>query len=157
MNRWWWGAFATFVAVWIAFFSYVAGRGIAVPGTTAFWTLAAQPAATLIAAMATLFVGLVALYGTIFTSQRLEKHNTTSRNDAVRSGELERCWDRFTWLVDQSTASDGTSSELFPPEVVTAVVDSLAADARRLDDKSLIAALSEYQQVIALQFVNPGD
>ncbi|OPX10919.1 hypothetical protein B1790_09755 [Mycobacterium sp. AT1] len=98
----------------------------------------------MIAGLSTLVVGFVALFGVILSSHLTRTHDRHNEG-------LDRCWERFTWLVDQTPNSDSTpqaGTSLFTPEVITEVVKSLAADAKRLDDPTLKAALLQYQQIL---------
>lgn len=61
---------------------------------------------------------------------------------------INRCWDRFTWLVDQ-TSKPGDDTDFFPVEVITEIVRSLDRDASVAQDTTLQVALNEFQQVIA--------
>jgi hypothetical protein len=126
---------------------YVWGRAVAVPNTTEFWKTFGQPIATFGGAVCTLAVGALALFGVVSTNAATRKHSE-------RSEELNRCWERFTWLIEQTAGTSGDGPEVFPTEVVSEVVKSLVADAIRLKDRTLEAALTEYQLVVANQFAD---
>ncbi|MDA4102744.1 hypothetical protein BST34_21660 [Mycolicibacterium monacense DSM 44395] len=52
----------------------------------------------------------------------------------------------------EHTSGHGQGSEIFPPESVSEVVHTLVEEARMLDDGTLVAALTEYQKVVAEEF-----
>jgi hypothetical protein len=54
--------------------------------------------------------------------------NTETRNQSKRNEEPKRCWERFIWLAGQTSGADDTASTVFPPEVVSEVVESLVKD-----------------------------
>lgn len=124
------------------FIGYMCGRTFAVPGSTDFWKAVGPPIATFGAGLCTLTVGFVAFFGVILSAH-------IGRRATERMDQLARCWERFTWVVEQTSGSmPGGAAALFPPEVRDEVVRKLVSDAERLDDGTLLVALTEYQTAV---------
>jgi hypothetical protein len=138
------------LAALFLYIGFIWGRTTEVPQSTDFWKTFGPPIATFGAGLCTLAVGGLALFGVVST-------NTETRKQSERNEELKRCWERFIWLAGQTSGSGDKPSAVFPPEVVSEVVDSLVKDARRVKDATLVAALTKYQEVVADEFAETLD
>lgn len=148
-------------AVFCFFSGAVLGRSTTVPGSTEFWELAAQPAATALTGMLALAAAGLGLYGVISASNKSQNailaeldvrerqfQNKQEAEEKYERGknkqlEIDRCWERMTWLASNIDAI-GNGSHALPVEVGAKLASKLADDAARLNDRSLLLTIREY-------------
>ncbi|WP_142386972.1 hypothetical protein [Mycobacterium hubeiense] len=115
---------------------YAVGRLCAIPGTTEFWRIAAQPAATLTAGIAAVSAALIAAYQVRQTRNQDHRHH---RNDEI--------WKRFEWVVDRLTSATGSNSATAPaltPKQASEMLESIKNAADDLDDPHLSVMIGFY-------------
>lgn len=88
------------------------------------------------------------LTGTRETLKQSDTHHEDERSDVEETKALERCWTRFTWLVDRTMPTADSQARLFPIEVVLELTDRLADDAETYGDATLRDAIREFAQVV---------
>jgi hypothetical protein len=159
---------AVVVAVVLVGVGYVWGRAAAVPFPTDFWTIAAQPLATLGAAILALIAGSSALIGAHLISSRAQADTTkeigqrdaaaaadvAQRREGVKDDVAQRekaagiaeLWKRFEWVAEHAGGADGAEGVIDPIQAATIVV-SIRDAAKDLGDQQLSGMLNVYMGV----------
>ena len=122
---------------------FLSGRAWTVPGSTEFWTVAAQPIATLTAGTLALGAGALALYGVHLSSRRSRAATAAEikqRDDAARIGEL---WKRFEWVVEQLSLQSPDDAAIDEDQAVDIVI-GIRDSAEQYGDKHLSQMLDVY-------------
>lgn len=137
------------------------GRSTAVPFSTEFWRIAAQPMAVIIAGSAALSAAalafraqraasLTALNGvTLQISAANAQYKATydadveQRSAEARDTAVDRCWERFEWIVALGERPRSSAEEM-PFDLVTAMLEGLHDDVVGLDDQTLISGVEQY-------------
>jgi hypothetical protein len=122
---------------------FLSGRAWEVPGKTAFWTLAAQPMATVTAGILAIAAATVALYGVYLSNadgRVRSRAEIKQRDDAAKSGEL---WKRFEWVVDRLTKQESGSSSIDEDQAADIVI-SIRDAAETCGDSHLWQMLDVY-------------
>jgi hypothetical protein len=149
---------ATVVAGVLFLVGYVLGRVAAVPLSTDFWKVAAQPLATFGAGVFALFAGVSALIGAHLISSRsqtdttrvLDQHEDAAVRDvdqreAAAARDVEQreraagsteLWRRFEWVADRVSEVNGVES-LIDEEQAAKMIVSIRDAARDLGDHHL--------------------
>lgn len=141
----------------------VFGRSTEVPLSADFWRIAAQPTAVVVAGAAALTAAAIAFRAqraaslTALRGVRLQiksgsvqyektyRADVQQRSDTARDTSVDRCWERFKWIVALSDDT-GREDDLF--DVVTAMLDGLDDDAQALDDQTLTTGIVQYNALV---------
>lgn len=155
--RWVWVLLAAIVFV----VGGVVGRSMAVPFSTEFWRIAAQPMAVIIAGLAALSAAALA-----FRAQRAASLTALSgvtmqvgagntqyeatygadvaqRNAEAHDTAVDRCWERFIWIVALGERPRSSAEEI-PFDLVTSMLEGLHDDVVKLNDQTLINGVEQY-------------
>lgn len=126
------------IALLIFIVGYGFGRTVEVPGTHEFWRIATQPAATLIAALAAIFAGVLAFATGLKSREQDREHHCS-----------ERSWSRLQWVIDKGSST--TPDTGLDEGLRDAILTEIEVEAAKLDDESLKKAVFMYSlQVVGV-------
>jgi len=143
-SRWFVATVIAVTAVFVYGAGFFSGRAWAVPGSTQFWTVAAQPLATLAAGALALGAGALALYGVHLSSNRNRAATAAEikqRDDAAKVGEL---WKRFEWVVEQLSQQSSSDGAAIDEDQAVDIVISIRDAADQYGDEHLSQMLDVY-------------
>ncbi|SFA41772.1 hypothetical protein SAMN05444374_102128 [Rhodococcoides kroppenstedtii] len=144
----------------------IIGRSAAVPYSTEFWRIAAQPAAVIIGGLAAVSAAAVAFRAqraasqTVLRGVRLqvaagEKQfrqtytaDVEQREADTNSTAVNRCWEKFTWIVALHQGKDMAAPGEVPVDIAVMMLESLYDDAKALGDPTLLVGIGEYSRLV---------
>lgn len=144
----------------------IIGRATAVPYSPDFWRIAAQPAAVIVGGLAAVSAAVVAFRAqraasqTAFEGIELQIHagdvqfaktyaaDVAQRNADTNSTDVNRCWEKFTWIVALHQGKDMPESGEVPVDVANFMLTSLYNDAKALGDQTLLVGIGEYSKLV---------
>ncbi|WP_155293752.1 hypothetical protein [Rhodococcoides fascians] len=131
------------VSVVLLAIGFCLGRLYEVPGTLEFWKVTAQPLGVVTAGLLAVSAAVVTFIAYHLTSDSTARSATLQRDKEVRAEALDRCWERFRFIFDNSETGGGEAPEL-PPEVIFEVVFLLAEEAKTLEDQVLVQFIAQW-------------
>lgn len=139
------GAVAILVVVSLVLLAigFCLGRLYEVPGPLEFWKVTAQPLGVVTAGLLAVSAAVVTFIAYRLTSDSASASATLQRDKEVRAEALDRCWERFRFIFDNSETGGDDDPEL-PPEVIFEVVILLAEEAKTLKDQVLVQFIAQW-------------
>lgn len=122
------------------------------------------------AGAAALVAAVIALCAVLYFSQRAgkrfrleleqqERHQQQSRQDGVHAAAVARCWERLVWVVETTGIEPATSEGAtlgLGPELALELLRGLLRDAERLEDDTLVKAVTVYKSQVGLVLAQQG-
>ena len=98
--------------------------------------------------MCAVIAAVVAFVGVWLGVQRTAKTATRQLTQDRLLGDIDRCWERFTWIVANQTK--------IAVALVPGMLDALVTQAARLGDRAMIDLIKNYiQSILAIERAMP--
>ena len=128
--------------------AFCLGRLYEVPGPLEFWKVTAQPLAVVTAGLFAISAAVVTFIAYRRTSDSAAHSANLQRVKEIRAEALDRCWERFRFIFENSETEGGDDPKL-PPEVIFEVVDLLGDEAEKLKDQVLVQFIAQWGEYYA--------
>ncbi|MCJ0949940.1 hypothetical protein MTX37_28880 [Rhodococcus sp. ARC_M8] len=130
---------STGIAVIFLIAGFCLGRAVEVPGSEKFWSIGAQPIATLIAASAAVLAGALAFMTGLRSREQDREHHCS-----------ERSWSRLQWVIDKGSSTNPDAG--LDEGLRDAILSEIELEAAKLDDESLKKAVGFYRLQVSAAF-----
>lgn len=127
------------IAVICLFVGFFLGRIVEVPGSEKFWSIGAQPMATLLAAGAAVLAGALAFMTGLRSREQDREHHCS-----------ERSWSRLQWVIDKGSSTNPDAG--LDEGLRDAILTEIELEAAKLDDESLKKAVTFYTLQVSVAF-----